>query len=480
MEPGVGGCEVGEPTAVEFALDGLATALDHLVKTVEDGGLDAHDQAGLVSVLQGFERVRNRMALVDHTLIADGARRGLPVALAQPSMQRVLTALLRVSPAEASRRVRAAEAVGPRTSMLGERLGPVRPRLAAVQRAGEVTPEQVGIVVGALDPVDRRGFDSADISAGEELLAEFAALFGPQDLRRLAQQVVDRIDPDGTRPAEELNADRRHFRIRHTPDGAYVGEFRLTGSAGAKLVALLDPLAKPRTGPQSSQDQDASGSGPVDDGDHGDAGSDTGVGVGADPRTRGQRWHDAVEDLCDRALRAGGLPDAGGTPATVVVLIDWQDLLARTGHATTSDGAMLSTGQVLDLARSADIIPVVLDRHGAVLDLGRSRRIASPAQTWALYARDGGCSFPGCAHPPEYCERHHIVAWADGGQTNLDNMTLLCRYHHGHFASRGWTCQINTDGLPEWVPPRWLDPAQTPIINTRIHANQVGRQHRLE
>jgi hypothetical protein len=54
------------------------------------------------------------------------------------------------------------------------------------------------------------------------------------------------------------------------------------------------------------------------------------------------------------------------------------------------------------------------------LDLGRSRRIASRTQTIALIARDGGCSFPGCDHPPEWCERHHIVEWVNGGETNLD------------------------------------------------------------
>ena len=66
------------------------------------------------------------------------------------------------------------------------------------------------------------------------------------------------------------------------------------------------------------------------------------------------------------------------------------------------------TAKLLQLANNADIIPTVLTATGAVLDLGRSRRIASRPQTLALIARDGGCSFPGCAHPPQYCERHHI------------------------------------------------------------------------
>ncbi|HEY5821465.1 MAG TPA: HNH endonuclease signature motif containing protein, partial [Propionibacteriaceae bacterium] len=93
---------------------------------------------------------------------------------------------------------------------------------------------------------------------------------------------------------------------------------------------------------------------------------------------------------------------------------------------------------------------------------------ASRAQTMALIARDGGCSFPGCTRPPEWCERHHVVAWVDGGRTDITNLTLLCGYHHHNYANRGWNCRINTDGLPEWTPPKWVNPKQTPIINQRI------------
>jgi len=89
-----------------------------------------------------------------------------------------------------------------------------------------------------------------------------------------------------------------------------------------------------------------------------------------------------------------------------------------------------------------------------------------------LIARDGGCSFPGCAHPPQWCDRHHVQAWIEGGRTDLNNLTLLCRYHHTHFVGHGWTCQLTT-GLPHWTPPRWVDPNQQPLINDRIRAKHV-------
>jgi hypothetical protein len=77
--------------------------------------------------------------------------------------------------------------------------------------------------------------------------------------------------------------------------------------------------------------------------------------------------------------------------------------------------------------------------------------------------------FPGCLKPAEWADRHHIIAWRDGGTTDLGNLTLLCGPHHREFQRKGWTCQM-VDGLPWWVPPKWLDPDQKPRQNTRAKA----------
>jgi hypothetical protein len=72
------------------------------------------------------------------------------------------------------------------------------------------------------------------------------------------------------------------------------------------------------------------------------------------------------------------------------------------------------------------------------------------------------------------------VPWIDGGATDLNNLTLLCRYHHHNFASKGWDCQINGDGLPEWRPPWWIDRSRSPLINTRIRGTLAARTHRRQ
>jgi hypothetical protein len=438
-------------TAVDLALDRLSTAFDHLLEVVEDGGLDGYDEAGLIGFLQEFERLRNRLPLVDHRAIHESEARGLAAAVGEPSVRRLLVHLLRLSPSEASRRVSSAEACGDRVSMLGEVLAPVRPHLAAAQRDGVVSPDQVQIIQHSLAKVEMPGLDPVAVEKGERLLTDFAGSFGTKDLRHLAEQIVDAIDPDGTLPDDQLQQDRRHVTLRKCRDGMYAGEFRLTGAVGAKLSAILQPLARPRLDTVVS--------------------AEASRGYEVDHRTFGQRSHDALEELCDRILAAGAVTGMGGTPATVIVTVAYDDLRDRLGYGTTSDGTLIPVPQLLQLAREAEIIPAVMSSTGAVLTLGRTRRIASTGQTHALIARDRGCSFPGCDRPPEGCERHHVREWIDGGPTDLNNLTLLCRYHHHNFSSRGWTCRINAGGLPEWRPPRWLDPDQKPMVNSRIAAH---------
>lgn len=450
----LGGDQPACDTPVDHALDEFLTGLDHLVKAVEDGGLDYFDDPQLLEFLQAFERGRNRIALVDHRAVADAERRHLPDRYLHKNVKSLLAATLRLSPAEAGRRVRAANAVGDRISMLGEKLDPVRPQLAAAQRDGEISPEQVDIIERALDQVDRPGIAPAELDRAEEILTRNALSFGPTDLRRIAAHLIDAIHPDGTLPQEQLNADRRFLHLTPCRDGSYLLEGRLTGGVGAQLNAVLSPLAKPR---QTMV-----------------AGADGVERLVADERTHGQRMHDALEDACARLLRAGGLPASGGTPATVIVTIDSEQLLNRTGHGETSDGTLLPIAEILRLANESEVLPAVLTRRGALLDMGRSRRIANTAQTFALIARDGGCSFPGCTHPPEWCDRHHIKGWIHGGKTAVDNLTLLCRYHHTHFVSRGWDCRLNGDGIPEWIPPRWQDKHQRPLINDRIRRRHAG------
>ncbi|MFL5840652.1 MAG: DUF222 domain-containing protein [Thermoleophilaceae bacterium] len=92
------------------------------------------------------------------------------------------------------------------------------------------------------------------------------------------------------------------------------------------------------------------------------------------------------------------------------------------------DGSPLPSEIARRLACDASLVRV-LERDGKTISVGRKTRTISPAQRRALAMRDNGCAFPGCCQR-HHVDGHHIEHWADGGETNLDNLIQLCRYHH--------------------------------------------------
>ncbi|WP_239579052.1 HNH endonuclease signature motif containing protein [Microlunatus panaciterrae] len=429
-----------EHGGVAALLDELDAALGRVVAAFESGGLQRESDDALLEVLRRVEAHRNRLALLDHAMVDEVQVRELGLRLMLRHTKGLLMRVLRIPAGEARARVEAAELLRRRTDLNGAPLVSRRPAVAAAQRDGAVSAAQVRVLAECLSDLEWAGLDPDQVAEVETALVADARVFGPAELRTVTEQVTDLLIPDATPPRDDLIRERRCLALHPTRDGSYRLSGLLTAGAGATMWAVLSPLAAPRPeGPE-----------------------------GPDRRSSAQRWHDALADAGDRLLRSGDLPDSGGTPATIIATITIDDLLNRTGHATTADGVRLSAAELLTLASEADLIPAFLSSHGAVLDLGRSRRIANRTLTHALYARDGGCTFPGCEHPAPWCERHHILDWAQGGATALHNMTLLCGYHHREFAAHGWTCRMGPHQLPEWIPPPHVDPQRTPITNHRL------------
>jgi hypothetical protein len=413
----------------------------------------------VLPALQELEAFRNSLCQADHLLIQAADQHGLAERYCVSSVEKLVAQALRISYGDAKRRVRAAVTLGPRRSADGSLLPPLRAALASAQAIGELSPTAVDLIERALTTVDV--IAPSRLVETELALVGYGRVFEPGELGRVCDRVLDHLDPDGSRPRDAIQRDRRELRLGRCRDGMIRVEGRLTAAAGARVQAVLGPLAAPRAtvepGPRD-------GERPV-----------------PDERSTGQRMHDALDEACARLLRMGNAPASGGTPATVIITMT-EEQLAQTigggssgasgvsggGLVDTSTGEVLSIPEALRLATEAEIAPVVMSAAGRPLHLGRTRRLATPSQTLALIARDGGCSFPGCTIPPEWCERHHIVPWHLGGQTDVDNLTLLCGYHHGHFVRAGWTCQLSPDGLPAWRPPRWQERGREPIINRRI------------
>jgi hypothetical protein len=81
-------------------------------------------------------------------------------------------------------------------------------------------------------------------------------------------------------------------------------------------------------------------------------------------------------------------------------------------------------------ACDASVMRVVMSGRSEPLDVGRRTPVVSPAIRRAVIVRDRHCRFPGCDRPHTWCDAHHVVHWADGGPTALQNLVLLCRRHH--------------------------------------------------
>ena len=222
-------------------------------------------------------------------------------------------------------------------------------------------------------------------------------------------------------------------------DGTGLLEGRLSPSCQAIWDAILTPLATRRP-------DDA---------------------LGPDDRTLPQRWHDAFEEAGRRLLAAGELPDHAGLPCQLIITISLSDLERRAGRATTHHGGTLSIEEALRLAAEANVLPAVLNDAGGVLAYGRGRRLAAAGQRKALFARDRGCTFPGCTRSAAQSEIHHATDWAHGGHTNLDSMAIACGYHNTEAPKMGWRTVL-IDGIPHWKPPPW-HPNQEPQRNYLHH-----------
>jgi uncharacterized protein DUF222/HNH endonuclease len=88
------------------------------------------------------------------------------------------------------------------------------------------------------------------------------------------------------------------------------------------------------------------------------------------------------------------------------------------------------------------------------LDVGAATEEVPPHLRRAVINRDRHCAFPGCDRRPVLCQVHHIVPRSRGGPTRLDNLLLLCSFHHLIMIHRrGWTITLHADGTTTAISP---------------------------
>ncbi len=111
------------------------------------------------------------------------------------------------------------------------------------------------------------------------------------------------------------------------------------------------------------------------------------------------------------------------------------------------------------------------------LAMYHTKRIASPGQRIVLYAKDRGCSHPGCDVPGYLTEVHHVDEYANCRDTDIDNLTLRCGPHHRLLTPGGWTTRRRHNGTTETLPPTHLDHGQ-PRTNSFHHPEKLLRENK--
>lgn len=363
---------------------------------------------------------------------------------------------LHISRAEAGRRIAEAADLGPRRALTGEPLAPVLPATAAAQRDGAIGAEHVAVI--------RRFFHqlpgSVDLETcahAEQQLAARAAEFRPDQLAKLARRLMDCLNPDGN----YTDADRARMRGLVLGNQQADGMSRLSGwltpEARASWEAVLAKLAAPGMCNPDDATPVVNGAPPEQ-------------AIQRNTRSTAQRNHDGLNAALRAMLASGELGQHNGLPASIVVTTTLTELEAAAGRGLTAGGTLLPMSDVIRLARHARHYLAIFD-HGKALALYHARRLASPGQRIVLYAKDRGCTAPGCDVPGLYCQAHHVQDWAHTQCTDIDQLTLACGPHH-RLLEKSWTTRKRANGDTEWIPPPHLDHGQ-PRTNTYHHPEKL-------
>lgn len=425
---------------VKSALERLEGAVDGLASL----SLDALSHTDLLAVADRLEALTRRKAVVEHRLVGRLAAECAPAELGAKSIAEVLARRLRISRAEARRRIADAQVLGPRTAMGGEKLAPLLPHTAAGVAAGVIGVEHVRIIRTFFDHLPST-VDAGTRAAAEADLAEIAAGFTPDQLTKAADRLMTLLDQDGT----FSDGDRARKRGIAIGKQGYDGMSTIGGLLDPELRATLEAVLAKLAAPGMCNPDSAAAQ--VD-------GSPSEEEIRADLRSPAQRNHDGLKAGLRALLASGELGQHNGLPATIIVSTTLAELESARGHAITGGGSVVPMRDVIRLGSHAFHYLVVFDTHSQIpLYLGRTRRTASAGQRIVLYSTERGCSCPGCTTPGYWSEVHHVTEWAEGGPTDIDQLTFACPGDHKLIGPGGWTTRKRPDGTTEWIPPPELD-----------------------
>jgi Domain of unknown function (DUF222) len=380
-------------------------------------------------------------------LVAEAEQRDLGAALGYRNTVAWLGSALRLSTREAKQRVDHAKALMAGTTMTGDAQERELRETGEALARGEISREHVAEIqrVFAHCP---KGIDTESRAQTQSTLLELARQAKPEALRAVGRRVLHYWDVEKPPKDKEKPQRCREFHYSYDSDGW----MRFTGTTDPETAATLEGqfsgLAKPR-----GKNLDGT----------------------PDQRSAAERHGDALAEIIALAARAEEASVQGGERAVLFLTLTVEEMEQRLRDAVLDIPGLRDIGDIRRLACEAGVIPAVFSAEGEPLYLGRQVRLATPGQRRALALRDSGCTALGCTRSPKWTRAHHW--WSRNGNTNLDELALACGEHHRLLHNSDWEIRI-TNNIAWWIPPKWLDPQQTPLRNT---AHDLGPpQHHID
>ncbi|KCE97359.1 hypothetical protein P510_01196 [Mycobacterium tuberculosis TKK_04_0044] len=436
---------------ISAALDAYHASLSRVL----DLKCDALTTPELLACLQRLEVERRRQGAAEHALINQLAGQACEEELGG-TLRTALANRLHITPGEASRRIAEAEDLGERRALTGEPLPAQLTATAAAQREGKIGREHIKEIQAFFKELSA-AVDLGIREAAEAQLAELATSRRPDHLHGLATQLMDWLHPDGNFSDQERARKRGITMGKQEFDGMSRISGLLTPELRATIEAVLAKLAAP--GACNPDDQTPL----VDDTPDADA-------VRRDTRSQAQRNHDGLLAALRGLLASGELGQHKGLPVTIVVSTTLKELEAATGKGVTGGGSRVPMSDLIRMASHAHHYLALFD-GAKPLALYHTKRLASPAQRIMLYAKDRGCSRPGCDAPAYHSEVHHVTPWTTTHRTDINDLTLACGPDN-RLVEKGWKTRKNAHGDTEWLPPPHLDHGQ-PRINRYHHPAKI-------
>ena len=373
---------------------------------------DAHDEATIRTALQ---QVCTLQQWVDNCKVAL-TRKLQILATTTPRIQpqQVLASAANISRIDAFREVSRAKTLG------------AFPQLEQAFEQGRIGSAHIDAVARATHQLTED--EKAKLASRSDWLNNVATHATPDNFARAVKSEVERIHADGG--VTRLERQRRDASLRHWIDresGMFHIAGRLDPENGLRVIGKLDNTverlfhaALPETCP-------------------------------TDDRKHGHLNALAFLELIDAAslgapLTAGAMISSPHARAEVSVVIDLHTLrsglheqsVIRTGHE-----AELPLETIRRMACEAEIIPVVLNSKGVVIDIGRASRLATRYQRKAIETMYSHCAIPDCKVPIAQCQPHHISYWRDDGPTDMNNLVPLCPHHHRNVHEGNWRLKLS-------------------------------------